>query len=177
MAKTKEQLFDSAIKEWREMADRYSKRAAERMNKIGRLEVWRWYKSYSPFYYKRKRTLYYGFKVTGGNGVVTTIFSSKDMYKIHFVDQIDPNYIFHNSFIEGYHGGARDGIGHPMPGVPYYRTPYPDFTDWSRPAVRTESPFERINKAFDEYVDETKERMFKEFKRKIAPKVEKAMFG
>ena len=39
-------------------------------------------------------------------------------------------YIFDNSFLEGWHGGADKGPNHPFPGYPMYREPYPYYTNW-----------------------------------------------
>ena len=177
MAKTKEQLFQQAVSNWENMAEKYIQKAVKKMNTIGRLQVWEWYKSYSPYQYRRKKTLYYGFKVEGGNGKIKVHFGPEDMYKIHFVDKLDPNYIFDNSFMEGFHGGARDGEDHPEPGTPYWRTPAPNYPFWGRPAIQTESPFQRIDKAFDEYTSELRDKLTADFKKKIMPMLLKALYG
>lgn len=172
--KTRDELIEEIYKDCGELVIRYIDKAEREMSKIGRLAVWKWYKSYSPIYYNRKRTLYYGFKVTGKNGVLKVHFGPEEMYHVHFVDKINPSYIFENSFMGGFHGGAIDGENHPNPGVPYWRTPPPDYPYWSVPARQDESPYSRIDYAFDDYMMKFRSHLAKDFKRKILPKVIKA---
>ena len=174
--KTKEEEMLSIIKDWREMADKYSVRAAKQMNKIARLEVWRWYSSYAPREYNRKKTLYYAFKITGGNGIVNVHFGPEMMYPIHRVDKYDSSYIFENSFMQGFHGGAINGSDHPNPGIPYWRRPAPDYPEWGWPAAHNVSPYERINKAFDDYAKRTSKKLENEFKKKILPRVMRSLY-
>ena len=44
--------------------------------------------------------------------------------------------LFNKVFVEGWHGGAESGQGHPKPGTPYWRSPAPDYTKWYKPAKR-----------------------------------------
>lgn len=44
--------------------------------------------------------------------------------------------LFEKVFIEGWHGGAESGPGHPDPGTPYWRTPAPDYTEWFKTAAK-----------------------------------------
>ena len=82
--------------------------------------------------------------------------------------RVSNEYIFENSFVQGYHGGADDakvfkGDPHPKPGIPYYKVP-PAFTSWLRPASQSESPklkieeeSRRIIKKYDnKYIESVK---------------------
>ena len=173
--KTNEELLQEAIKDWQDMANKYSNKAVKQLNKIARLEVWRWYKSYSPKKYNRKRTLYSAFKITGGNGKISIDLGPEEMYKIHFVDKQDPSYIYINSFVEGFHGGAIDGEGHPNPGIPYWRKPEPDYPYWGMPAIRSSSPYDSIKNKFSDYEIRIRNNITKSFQKKILPKVIKAL--
>lgn len=57
--------------------------------------------------------------------------------------------LFNKVFIEGWHGGAESGPGHPSAGLPRYRVPTPYYTHWGPIAYRTESPFEIFTKNLD----------------------------
>lgn len=165
--RTKAEKIRVLARDWENMAYKTVDKAVKDLNKIGRLQVWKWYKSYSPKIYHRKRTLYFGFKVTGGNGELEIYFGSDMMYHVHFVDKYDPTYIFENSFMGGFHGGAISGENHPNPGIPYWRTPPPDYPYWSVPAKHDESPYLRINAAFDEYEAKISKRLADKFDKKI----------
>ena len=97
------------------------------------------------------------------------------MYKIHFVDKQDPSYIYINSFVEGFHGGAIDGEGHPNPGIPYWRKPEPDYPYWGMPAIRSSSPYDSIKNKFSDYEIRIRNNITKSFQKKILPKVIKAL--
>ncbi|MCR4717534.1 MAG: hypothetical protein K5656_10160 [Lachnospiraceae bacterium] len=169
--KTREEEILSIIQEWRNMTNKASQDIGKQFNKIARLEVWKWYKSYSPKEYHRKRTLYHAFKISGGNGKISVRFSHEFMYPIHRVDKIDPTYIFENSFLGGFHGGAIDGPDHPNPGVPYWRTPAPDYPEWSCPAAWNMSPYSRIEEKFDEYIQKADKKLTNDFTRKLLPRI------
>lgn len=175
--KTKQEQLVSLINDWRIMANKYSVRAAKQLNKIARLEVWKWYKSYTPYEYTRKRTLYYAFKITGENGIINIHFGPELMYPVHRVDKRDPSYIYENSFVLGFHGGAIDGPDHPQPGIPYWRTPAPDYPFWSYKAAHHTSPIDRINKAIDDYEIKLRNQITNEFKQKLYPKLIQVLKG
>ena len=164
---TRDEKIDRLIKEFEKMSDSILDDFVKRGNKIGRLAVWKWYRSYSPKYYERKKTLYYGFKIEREGYKMRLHFGPEEMYHVHFVDKIDPTYIYENSFIGGYHGGAIDGENHPNPGIPYWRTPPPNYPYWSFPAKHDESPYKRINAAIDDYAAKVKIRFINKFKKQI----------
>lgn len=118
----------------------YPERYKEELNEVGKSVVAQWYATYDPIFYERNRSLYHAFKVNldGTN------------YNVEFEPELLGNdIIFWNSFMEGYHGGAKYGetkLGepHPSPGIPYWKTPIPNFIYWGRPAKRDFSPYNRM---------------------------------
>lgn len=165
--KTKAEKIKAIAKDWENMAYKTVDKAIKDLNKIGRLAVWEWYRSYRPKIYHRKKTLYYGFKVTGEKGRIQISFGPEEMYHVHYVDKIDPTYVFENSFMGGFHGGATYGENHPDPGVPYWRTPPPNYPYWSFPAAHDVSPYLRINSAFDDYETKISNRLADKFEKRI----------
>lgn len=115
----------------------YPKRYVEELYLIGDEVITQWYSSYDPFFYDRRGSLYEMFevKLDGTNYIVK--FNNDNLGGFE-------EYIYNLTFIEGYHGGARGGENHPKDGVPYWRTPYPFFSRWGRPALRSFSPYYRM---------------------------------
>lgn len=103
---------------------------------VGRDVISKWYASYEPIIYKRQLRLTKAFRVTLDGTKYDVEFDSS------FIGGNE--YIFENSFMQGYHGGAISGEGHPSPGIPYWRTPIPRFSEWGRPALRSFSPYHRM---------------------------------
>lgn len=99
-------------------------------NQVKRRAVRAWYSSYQPKYYARKLDLYKipHFDIEGET--VSIEFDENNMTKWH---RVSNQYIYENSFVKGYHGGADDfkakkpkpfyDAPHPDPGVPYWRRP------------------------------------------------------
>ena len=94
-----------------------------------------WYDSYDPIFYDRYGQLFKAYSIVLKKGTCNVYFGSNQMKSVYNQSK---NWIYKNSFIGGYHGGSRHN------GVPYWRTPYPFFTDWGEPAVFTFSPYERM---------------------------------
>lgn len=114
------------------------------------------YSSYHPKYYSRKFSLRYMYKLTPNGASVDMDFGGEFTHAHH---RLDNEKLFNLTFIEGYHGGA-PGIdekkvekwgAHPNPGVPYYRTPYPEYTEWGYRAVKSKAPMDLIDDAIDAY--------------------------
>ena len=91
--------------------------------------------------------------------------------------------LFNKVFVQGWHGGAESGTGHPHSGVPYYRTPYPYFSHWGNMAVKTASPFELLKAKvasaetdFDIKYDQIAEKRTKEFYSIMAERAATALF-
>lgn len=115
--------------------------------------ITKWYDSYSPIFYEpyRRGSLYKMFKVElDGRNLIVDIDGEG-------LDGLS-RYLYELTFMEGYHGGAKNGtikiknekgdvikeIPHPSPKVPYWKTPFPYYTNWGRPAIKTFSPYNRI---------------------------------
>ena len=116
------------------------------------------YNSYSPVYYKDRRLSMYNIldieiKAKGPHTV-----SAKPVYKDEAMTFRDGSTgLIELTFTEGYHGGA-SGTSSSGTTVtsPYYKYPINRWTHWSRPAVQTDSPFERFEDWLDEYYDSPK---------------------
>lgn len=156
--------IQKAKKSFEEMNKKYPKKYAEELYLVGDNIITEWYSQYDPIFYERSGSLYNAFKVNL-NGV---------NYSVEFDSSfIDGNeLIFQNSFIEGYHGGAKSGENHPSPGIPYWRTPIPQFTEWGRPAKRSFSPYIRMIQEMNKKIKEIDKEKQEEYD-KIIEKVEK----
>lgn len=105
-----------------------------------------------------------------------------EMYRIYYRDEDDEweikyspdfttkkhrvsnDYIFENSFVQGYHGGADKAINfkgkpHPSPGIPYYKNAKKNFLTWLGPAEKSESPMKLINIAIREPISNFKKKI------------------
>ena len=129
------------------------------------------YDSYNPRFYNRYGDLYNVYKITINKNNYSIDFDSSYMMYDH---RVSNEYIYQNSFINGYHGGAISGIGHPDVGTPYYRKPFPNFTEWGREAVKSNSIFDQIKneagfiiKKTEENVQNDFDKMFVDFKNQI----------
>lgn len=123
---------------------------ASRIEALFHEAVQEFYDSYSPSMYQRQFGLFDLLDMhMDEHGVID--YDSVD-------DLIDPDKLhsdrsggslYDKVFVQGWHGGAEDGPGHPSPGTPYYRTPiqiertgeifYPH---WSRPAAKSTPPYQ-----------------------------------
>jgi len=156
---------DKAKKEYRLWQD----------NKIKEYQEWfrnvisEWYADHTPIVYDRQHGLYNIFDIERDDDLeLTAVYNEKKMhgYRSGFRGDENSDSLFRLIFIEGWHGGAksgdytirytRDGIEynaytpHPSPGVPYYREPVPYYTNWGRRAVKSFSPYERIETKLNE---------------------------
>lgn len=133
----------------------------EDLDKIIKNHIMIFYDQYPPIYYRRKRGLLDSYKITYDQSVLTMDFDS-DFIPNHY-NNVSTGYIFDTVFMEGYHGGAKNGPNHPSPKVPYWRTPspfsqaaksgIPAYSLWGRPAIQTESPNKLVDKGIKEYSD------------------------
>ena len=149
------------------MNEVYPKRYAEELYLIGDDVITRWYSQYDPILYDRSGSLYNAFKVN---------LNGTD-YSVDFdASFLGNEIIFENSFMQGYHGGAYKGKYHPHPGIPYWRTPIPQFTEWGRPAKRSFSPYTKMvlemNKKIKE-IDNEKQKEFDSVMSKVYKAVER----
>lgn len=131
----------------------YPKKYKKELERIGYTVITRWYNSYiTPIYYRRQESLYHAFKVELINQDVRVSFDYS--YLDAFTHNVSNEYIYENSFIQGYHGGATSGEGHPSPGIPYWRTPIPSFGEWGRPAKASLSPYYEMKRLMNQKIRE-----------------------
>ena len=174
------------LKKWNKVVETYNdlkknllKRALRdaynAFKRISRNAVEDWYASYHPRYYKRTYDLKHIPKaeIYEKKQEVRWEFNPENLRYWHRIIKKSGSegkqYLYRNSFVEGWHGGA-DWLGnnpapgyeepHPKPGVPYWRTPmYPEddhtliFEHWyHEPANREGLKIsERIKKEYKEY--------------------------
>lgn len=127
----------------------YPKLYYNELNEIGKHVISKWYATYEPIYYHRQMSLKHAYDVKLHGTDYSVVFDSSLISS--FQHHQDNDYIYQIAFIEGYHGGdtfggESKGSPHPHPGIPYWRTPFPYFTSWGRPAKRSWSPYyEMVN--------------------------------
>ena len=155
------------------MINKYAKRAEKKINTMVRMNIYTWYRDYYPHIYNRKRTLYHAFNVSYSNGHLRVNFGPEDIYDVH---RVSPEYIYQNSFVLGYHGGADKGPNHPHPGEPWWRTPPPKYPNWSiYPAKQSESPYEKSVGEINDYMAGVKNSLTAEFANKVLPRIQSVM--
>lgn len=99
----------------------FVKTATENLNYIAVSAIDKFYEDYEPHSYDRTFDLYNTYRIKVTEDEWNIDFDPSWMENWHRVDDEDPEYIFENSFIHGWHGGAIAGMGHPNPGTPYWR--------------------------------------------------------
>lgn len=152
-------VVQKAKKDVAKIDEVYPKRYQRELDDIGKTIVADWYKSYDPVFYRRHQSLKHAYRVVLNGTDYEVQFGPELMTESHDVSN---EYIYENSFIEGYHGGAREGVGHPNPGIPYWRAPYPALSLWGRPAKRSASPYYRMRHEMENKIKELdKERIGK----------------
>ena len=170
----KEIQWRSIKKQTIEMINKYAKRAEKKINTMVRMNIYAWYKDYQPHIYHRKRTLYHAFNVSYSNGHLRVNFGPEDMYDVH---RVSPEYIYENSFVQGFHGGANQGPEHPNSGQPWWRTPPPKYSYWSSyPATYSwPSPYEKSVGEIKDYMTDVKSSLTAEFSKKVLPRIQSVM--
>lgn len=104
------------------------------------------YGDYSPIFYTRNRSLEHVPIMTRDNeGWIE--------YNASMFGRSANDYVLFNT-LGGFHGGARSGTGHPNPGTPFWRTPFPEFVAWGDPAVSSDPPLQEVNNNIDKAQDE-----------------------
>lgn len=117
------------------------------------------YDDYTPIAYDRQEDLYNAYEVSIEDGEWAYDFGAHLMQKEHH----GPNeYIYDNSFVEGYHGGDRYGDDHPQPGVPWWKA-LPTLDYWSRPAEKFDgSPYFMAKTEIEKLIDLLSEQKYNE---------------
>lgn len=152
---------DKAIKKVEIMNRKYPQLYKEELERVGECVVTDWYSRYDPIIYNRYGGLYKAFSVRLKGLNYYVYFGASLMDDVY---NQSTNWIYKNSFIEGYHGGSRHN------GIPYWRTPHPEYTDWGRPAIRSFSPYYKMvnemNKKIKE-IDKLKQNEFDEVMKRV----------
>ena len=128
----------------KKLEERYIKDATKKIRK----SINAFYHTYKPIYYHRQWGLRNMFNISANNGRIKMKFDGS-FAENNYSQGSD--YVFNIVFLQGYHGGSDYGEGHPAPGIPYWKTPHPYYTEWSRSAKQSESPMDLINEALDQY--------------------------
>lgn len=164
--------------------NKHIKEIKQEFQYIGDSEIDKFYESYEPgssrdpFYveagmykkmptpYDRLGSLYYAYELKETKNGLSFIFNhdlenTSREYLGGMKHRASNEYIYENSFVNGWHGGAIAGEGHPEPGIPHWRSGFttPPFDDWiyDFPAVRSDSPYLRIKKRATKYRDSIQE--------------------
>ena len=158
---------EKAITKVNDMNKRYPRKYYNTAYEVCDNTITEWYSSYDPIMYNRRGSLYNMFEVRI-NG--TKLLVDIDGEGLAGLDE----YLYNLTFIRGYHGGADKGEGHPQYGIPYWRKPIPQFTQWGRPAQRNFSPYYRIKTRLDKRLTEVDKERQKEYDN-IVSKIQKIL--
>ena len=129
----------------------------QNFKKLFRESVRSFYGAYSPAEYHRRYSLYKMGKFEVASESILIHVGGEYSPIGH---RVDNDYIYTNSFVKGFHGGAISGQNHPSPGVPYWRTPKPHYPYWGRPAASSDSPEEKFGELWDAYLQGPYEKYF-----------------
>lgn len=164
--------IDALPKIEKQVNNEYKQRVKQGLEDIAEEAIDMFYESYSPHMYHRTNDLYNTYKVIVTDDRWAIDLSPSFMDGSH---RVSSEYIYNYMFKEGYHGGAIDGPEHPDPGVPWYRsgpTPF-SFWWWARPAVQTESPYNKMVADYNNYIDEVIEERDNELVQRAQPYIDR----
>lgn len=168
---------EKAINGIEQMNKKYPKKYEDAANLVCDHVITQWYDSYNPIIYDREGSLYKMYDVKVKDSKLIVDIDGEGLSGLG-------RYLYELTFVEGYHGGAKTGtsyyrspqgtklkaFSHPQPGIPYWKTPIPEFYRWGRPALRSFSPYNRIinqlNKAMSE-IDEERQSEYNKYINKI----------
>ena len=156
--------MDNMKKENDKLTEKFIRKAKENLKYIATTAIDKFYEDYEPHFYERTWELYNTYKITVTEDDWSIDFDSSWMGDTH---RAEPEFIFENSFIRGWHGGGTSGDDHPEPGVPYWRWPdvtiYTEYggkikafsheSPWFTPALRSPSPYKEIVRKSNLYMD------------------------
>lgn len=154
---------------------RVNEKIRDKYIEIGDSVIDAWYKDYTPKYYKRTNTLYQAYTADVGNGDTEYLscltFSSDWMEDTH---NASTDYIYENSFVQGYHGGADIGMGVRW-GIPFFNKEGEVIgfgkggkgnlayqTSWSPMRTIQKAVQARYNRGFKDLMEETIVELWKE---------------
>ena len=169
-------LYEKSLKKLEVMKKQYVKDLKEGLNNAGKKVIDEWYSDYIPNSYRRIYSLYKAFRVqVKSNGQYSVSFSYKYMSSFNHNSNtkkpINNEYIFDNSCLEGWHGGADKGPNHPFPGYPMYREPYPYYTNWYYIAEKSFSPYEQIMDEMNKTIEKVQNNFKKQYQAEILDKI------
>lgn len=119
----------------------------------------KFYESYTPNMYSRKEGLYKGAKVTADDSTWRLDTGSEFMTTSY---KVATEYIYSNSFENGFHGGADSGPGHPEPGTPWWKA----YGEWYMPATSGPAPEDSISAEDPSgYINEQQQQYLADFDR------------
>lgn len=137
----------------------YPKRYKDELEEIGRSVISEWYATYDPIYYDRQRGLRNAWRVIL-EGTNYRVDFGADLMTTSYHEPTE--YVFEKTFMNGYHGGSYHN------GILYWRTPYPQFTSWGRPALRSFSPYRRMVSEMNKKIKEIDKQKQVEFDKEMA---------
>lgn len=163
---TFDRLIEAAEKISAKLNAKYNKRVKFNLELIVKNAVDDFYQSYSPHRYKRQEGLYKGAKVNATDDDWSIELGPQFMETNY---EAGINYVYWNSFENGFHGGAVDGPDHPEPGVPWWKL----HGEWYMPAAQGPSISEGIyNQDPSGYITEQDNAYCEEAKRLIMPYID-----
>ena len=157
--------FNDLLNTLAEISEKYAEELREKLNIIAESTIEDFYDDYIPSGYRRIYDIYNTYKIDvelDQFEIVWDIDYSPDYMKYH--DGLK-EYLFDIVFMQGWHGGADKGSGHPEPGTPWYRNLaminksgeyYEDYDPsifWLRRAEHSAAPYEVVTAKVDEYTD------------------------
>lgn len=165
-----------------------------------------YYDAYPPDIYRRENGLYkildmnideegfvdYGTETGGAPDEFNKLYNREKMPDGRYSKKKGMAYpgteLFEKVFMQGWHGGAESGDGHPDPDTPYYRTGA-GYSKWGEKAARTDAPFDILYRKltnaedtymyskFEEIAKREREKLMNNFNNKILPKLVKEVLG
>ncbi len=97
-----------------------------------------YYGDYQPLFYSRRHSMYHALLIEEGAKPNEQMMIGYDPEAMPFRD--GGIGLIGQAFMEGWHGGAGSGKGHPNPGVPYWREPLDVWTMWGHRAEVADTP-------------------------------------
>lgn len=147
---------------------KYNKRVKFNLELIAERAVEVFYESYDPPHvYSRQEGLLKAFKVIATNDEWSLETGAEYIQASY---RVGTDYVFENSFVRGYHGGAIGGPKHPSPGTPWWKL----YGKWYKPATKGPAPEDLINKEVDNYLEEAEQAYGDEAVDFIKPYIDKA---